>query len=144
MEISIEFQPPRRVAGLVHSGPFNQLGVTWKKLGPIAGAAGLFGPGVETISVFLGEQQAFAGVTLRALASAPAGLEERTIPGGKFATFCHYGPYEGLHDSWNAFMEELKKPGYRTTSGPCFEIYLNDCTQVPAEKLETLLCVSVE
>ncbi|EFC37121.1 predicted protein [Naegleria gruberi] len=64
------------------------------------------------------------------------------MPSGEYAYFRYVGPYEGLSSVWNKLMKE-KLSGYVHTE-PCWEEYINDCTQVKKEELITDLYWKLE
>ena len=51
-------------------------------------------------------------------------------PGGRMASFVHFGPYEELPAAWQSFLGRMREEGMRPT-GPCCEIYLNDPGEEP-------------
>ena len=74
---------------------------------------------------------------------APQGeVEERWLPGGRFAVFLHSGPhvdlpltYERIYGAW------LPEGNERLTESPAFEVYLDRPGNVAPEKLRTLVHV---
>lgn len=70
-------------------------------------------------------------------------LEE--IPGGKYATTRHVGPYESLEPVWAKMTRQvegdlgLQIPGHL----PAFEVYVNDPDTTPASQLVTELFMPV-
>ena len=69
----------------------------------------------------------------------------QTIPGGKYAVFLHKGPYENLVTTYGfIFGEWIQKVPDQLSERPCFEKYLNDPEQTPAEELLTEIFVPVE
>ncbi len=61
--------------------------------------------------------------------SAPIAGDDRfqagIVPEGEVATTTHVGPYDRLGDAHSAIEAWIGRNG-RSTSGPCWEIYLND------------------
>ena len=55
-------------------------------------------------------------------------IEATTLPGGKMVSTMHIGPYEKLHESWNALSDWIKKSEY-TPAGPGREVYLHGPSQ---------------
>jgi len=74
---------------------------------------------------------------------APQGeVEERWLPGGRYAVFLHRGPhvdlpltYERIYGAW------LPEGNERLTESPAFEVYLDRPGNVAPEKLRTLVHV---
>lgn len=152
IDVIVQNHPERRVAGLWHRGPYNTIADAWKRVAPIAGAAGLFGAGAESLGVFLddpatvpaAELRSFAGLTLRPGAAVPAGLEEYVVPGGRYATAIHCGGYATLMRTWTMLLHQIQAdPKFQPTWEVSMEIYLNDCTQVPEAELRTMVCIGM-
>jgi AraC family transcriptional regulator len=59
-----------------------------------------------------------------------AGIEALTIPGGQAAVAIHYGPYEGLPQTYQAIETWIQDNG-RTIAGPPWETYLTDPGERP-------------
>ncbi|MFX1450114.1 MAG: GyrI-like domain-containing protein, partial [Promethearchaeota archaeon] len=68
--------------------------------------------------------------------SGKGDIKVNEIPGGKFATCLHKGPYDKIAPAYNALTEWIKNNGYETT-GVAYEIYLNDPRETPPQELET-------
>lgn len=58
------------------------------------------------------------------------------MPGGKYATHHHVGPYERLPEVHAALEQRLSAHGH-STAGATYEIYLNDPRTTAPENLET-------
>ncbi len=153
MEVEVRELPSRRVATVRHVGPYNQISRAFARLGAIGGPAGLFRhPEVAMIALYHDDPEATAPEALRSDAGViipdsvpvPPGLDEQRIPPGRFATVLHRGPYEQLGDVWaRALGEWLPASGFRMGSGPSFELYRNDPTNTPKERLETEIWISL-
>ncbi|PWR70452.1 MerR family transcriptional regulator [Methanospirillum stamsii] len=70
------------------------------------------------------------------------GIEVKTIPGGRFASAIHKGPYQDVHESWGKLYEWAANQGYEPKT-PCRDNYLNDPNDVPEEELLTELLIPV-
>lgn len=74
------------------------------------------------------------------------GLALRVLPGGTYVVATHRGSYAALGEAWGAFMQaafrEYRLPMPPLT--PCFEIYRNDCHNVPEADLRTDLHIALE
>ena len=71
-----------------------------------------------------------------------SGIAIRTMPGGRFASAIHKGPYQDVHESWGKLYEWTANQGYEPKS-PCRDLYLNDPDDVPEEELLTELLIPV-
>jgi effector-binding domain-containing protein len=60
------------------------------------------------------------------------------MPAGKYASCIHIGPYDKLEPAYAALAQWIKENGYQS-SGPAYEIYLNDPNETVPEELETLI-----
>ena len=72
---------------------------------------------------------------------ALAGVEPGTVgvsrlPGGHVAVHTHVGPYPTLGDGWRRAETWLAETGHRT-SGPAWEVYVDDPDLVDPEHLRT-------
>ncbi len=70
------------------------------------------------------------------------GIGVRTIPGGRFASAIHKGPYQDVHESWGYLYEWTAKQGLEPKA-PCRDHYLNDPDLVPEDELLTELLIPV-
>lgn len=70
------------------------------------------------------------------------GIVVRTLPGGRFASAIHKGPYQDVHESWGKLYEWTANQGV-TPGTPCRDQYLNDPDEVPEEELLTELLIPV-
>lgn len=153
MDVEITEMPDLRVATVHHVGPYNQIPQAFGRLNAIALAAGLFRqPGAAMIAIYYDDPETTAqdklrsdaAITVPADVSLPDGLDERRIPGGRYARTTHVGPYETLGDAWARFLGEwLPSSGNRIGNGEMYEIYRNDPTKVAANELRTDLYISL-
>lgn len=69
----------------------------------------------------------------------------RTISGGTYAVFKHYGPYEKFTETYNAiYLNWLPESGYKLRDTHCFERYLSDASKVKPEKNVTEIYIPIE
>ena len=69
---------------------------------------------------------------------ATDGLDYQTLPGGRWAVFRHVGPYDTLWQTWQgAYRDWLSTSGEELREAIPFEVYVDDPSQVEAEKLRT-------
>jgi effector-binding domain-containing protein len=73
----------------------------------------------------------------RIAVSDPA-MEIKTVPGGKFLTILHKGPYPQEHESWMQLYAYAEEKGIPVGT-PGREMYLNSPQDVPEEELLTEL-----
>ena len=148
MDVEITNRPELRAVGLRHVGPYSGIGEAFRRLGEIAGRAGLGGPGTMMIGVYhddprtTPEQQlrSDAALVIPADVRVPEGLTEITIPAGRYARTTHVGPYEKLPDAWGRLMGEwLPSSGQRAGDGASYELYRNDPRTAKPQELITEL-----
>jgi AraC family transcriptional regulator len=153
MKAEIVQQPEMRVAAVPHKGAYMGISDAFEKLGSIAGPAGLFGPDTSMIALYHDDPQVTpekdlrsdAAVTVKPGVSVPKGLTEERVPAGRYARTTHVGPYETLPDAWAGLMSEwLPKSGERMGDGVSCELYRNDPSNTPKEKLITELYVPLK
>ncbi|HEX6217475.1 MAG TPA: GyrI-like domain-containing protein, partial [Vicinamibacterales bacterium] len=77
-------------------------------------------------------------------AAVPAGLIERRIPAGRYASTVHVGSYEHLPKAWTALKQEIEARGLRTGGSVSYELYLNDPGSVSTKELRTELFVPLD
>jgi AraC family transcriptional regulator len=142
-----------RLAAIRHTGPYNQIGPSFRELGKIAGAAGLFKhPGSVMVGVYHDDPtqvapeklRSAAGITVPDQADIPNGLVEEKVEAGEYAVTTHIGSYEGLPNAWRRAGEELARSGRARRKGPSYEMYVNDPSQVPESELKTQIYLPVE
>lgn len=153
MNVEVTDMPEFRIGAVRHIGPYNQIPEAFARLGAIAGPAGLFAaPDAFCLAIYHddpettppAELKSDAAIRLPEGSRIPAGLEEQTIPGGKYARYTHLGPYEGLGDAWARFMGEWLPASGHKFLGPTYEIYRNDPQSTPPQDLQTDLYLRVE
>jgi AraC family transcriptional regulator len=147
MHVEIKQIPELRLAAVRHRGTYHEIGQAFGRLGQIAGRAGLFKPGAAMIALYHDDPQTTpaeqltsdAAVTVPPDAPIPDGLAEARVPSGAYATAVHVGPYEHLDAAWEHLKREwLPASGLRRREdAPSHEVYLNDPSTTPKERLET-------
>jgi effector-binding domain-containing protein len=82
--------------------------------------------------------------TLRALAEVdPGEVGASSLPGGRVAVLTHVGPYASLGDSWRRGEAWLAEAGHRS-SGPAWELYVDDPDLVAPDRLRTEITFPLE
>jgi len=146
----IREDPPRRLAGLAHSGAYHQIGGTFEKLAGIAGARGLFGTAGPMVGIYLDDPsvteeaklRSFAGMVVPDETAIEAPLTEHQLPASRLAVGTYVGPYANLQEAWSAmYADYLAELGETVADRPCFEIYLNSPANTAPDELITELCV---
>ena len=154
MDFAVKTIPPMHVAYIRSLGPYAEvLGPAFGRLCAWAGKRGLFKPGVCTLAVCYDNPRNTPPEQIRSDAcimvdpsvAAEGEIHVQTLAGGKFAVATHHGPYSGLPQAWETVMSKLlPAAGLKMRAAPCFEMYMNDCSQVKPEELRTDIYVAVE
>lgn len=150
--VHIEELPELRLALVRHIGPYHLLAGAFRKLLALAESSRLFRPETMVMAIYRDDPEmtpedllrSDAAITVPAGAELPDGLEPGRLRGGRYARATHLGPYEQLGEAWADFMGKwLPESGESIGDGVPFEIYRNDPTHVPPEKLRTDLFLSL-
>ena len=146
--LSLSHEPDRRLLGLLHVGPYDRISESFDRLGPMAGAAGLY-PHVRGLAaVYLDDPAAvaperlrsYAGLIVEGVGPAPAGFEDVALPGGTHAVLDFRGPYVGLAAAYAwLYGPWLAESGRVPADAPSWELYLNDPRDTRPEDLVTHL-----
>ena len=70
-------------------------------------------------------------------------VEPVLLPGGEVAVACHVGPYEMLSETY-AVMQHWIAEHARRSSGPMWEVYIDDPSVVPIEQLRTEVVIPLD
>ena len=77
-----------------------------------------------------------AGFPVAKALPARGDIQPSHIPGGKFISTIHVGPYDSIEPAYNALADWAKQNGVEPT-GVAYEYYLNDPNQDPPVPAET-------
>jgi AraC family transcriptional regulator len=151
MDVTIKQQPELRVGTVRHIGPYVAIGRAFERLAAlIAGAKRP--PNAQLLALYYDDPQLVGANQLRSDAAiafptgadVPAGLIERRVPAGKYASTIHTGSYEHLGHAWISLREELARRGLQPTGAVSYEVYLNDPMSVAAGEQRTELFAPIE
>ncbi|HEX4916006.1 MAG TPA: GyrI-like domain-containing protein [Vicinamibacterales bacterium] len=151
MDVTIKQQPELRVGTVRHIGPYARIGQAFERLGALMSAARR-PPGALLLALYYDDPLATPEDRLRSDAAmsfpagfdVPAGLIERRVAAGKYASAIHIGSYEQLGKAWTSLRETLTARGWTPTGGVSYEVYLNDPMSVPAGHQRTELFAPIE
>jgi AraC family transcriptional regulator len=150
MDVSIEIFPERLAACLRHTGPYTEVGPSFRRMFQWAGPAGVLTPETLIMGLSYDDPESVPAdalrydvcFTLTAPVTVPDGIRIDRIPGGRYATHVMKGPYSQMGDAFRRlFGLWLPASGEEHDDRPCIEIYLNDITEVPEAELLTKICV---
>ncbi len=152
MNYEIATLPAQRYACLAHKGAYHLIGESFGKIAawgaqrsiPIEGAAGFYydDPG----STPEAELRSHAGIPVPPdFTPGQPEIEIVDLPAGRYFKATHMGSYEGLGQTWGAFMAAIEESDTPADYKWTFEIYVNDCDKVPADQVQTdLYCAIAE
>jgi AraC family transcriptional regulator len=151
MDVTIKVQPELRVGTVRHIGPYQHIGRAFERLASLMKHA-TRPPNAQLLALYYDDPQVVGANQLRsdaaiafpARADVPAGLIERRVPAGKYATTIHTGSYEHLGKAWAALREAIARQGATSTGAVSYEIYLDDPMSVPAGQHRTELFAPIE
>jgi len=151
MDVRIKQQPEVRVGTVRHIGPYDRISQAFEQLSKLMTGAKR-PPNPQLLALYYDDPDATAADRLRSDAAlsfpvgtdVPAGLIERRVPAGKYASLVHVGTYDGLPKAWAALKKEVAARGLRTTGAASYELYLDDPMKAAPGELRTELFIPVE
>jgi AraC family transcriptional regulator len=145
MQIETVQLPRMRLACIRHVGPYQEIGGAFGRLGEWSQTARV--PAGKGIGIYWDDPRETPEAELKSDACLVVpddftpdepGITLGELPAGEYATYTHRGGYEGLGEAWGRFIGAVAQSG-RMVEGPSYEIYVNDCSEVPKEELITEL-----
>ena len=142
--------PEQSFACLRHVGPYAGIGAKFEELMAWALPLGIVRG--NPIGIFWDDPTKVEESILRSDACIPVDSsylsdqpDVRVIVrrAGRYAMKTYFGPYEGLPNAWNDFISEVN-PDLLDSNGWCFEEYMNDCSEVTPERLQTDLYTRIK
>jgi DNA gyrase inhibitor GyrI len=146
--ITREVIPPKTCVGILHRGPYNQIGDCFKKLyGQLHSSSSSDGPPKDctTLGLYLDDPQTVKAEDLRSYAAIdvtsflahaaendkkgwwPADWETIKVGGGPAAVMTVTGSYDQLGPAWQSFEGRVNEMGWKLSEDPdnvCQEVYL--------------------
>jgi len=152
-DVEIRSLEERPALGLVHAGPYREIGATFDRLFMLLGQFGLM-PHVRGMgAAYLDDPGSVPEQDLRALAFAfvdQDGLEQgdlvpKRLGGGQHAILRYKGPYAAIQPAYDwLFGTWLPQSGRIARDAPCLELNLNSPADTPQAELLTEICLPVE
>ena len=134
------------VASMRHVGPYQEVGPTFQKFCAWAGQNGLFGPQSKLLGLCHDDPNVTEAskirydccITVDDSFEASGEITKQSIAGGRYAVLTHKGCYSKLSESYDwLYGVWLKDSGEEVRDVPPYEVYLNDASQTPPDKLLT-------
>ncbi|WP_368186425.1 GyrI-like domain-containing protein [Aestuariibius sp. HNIBRBA575] len=145
-DVKIENRAALTLAGMAHKGPYLEIGSKFEQVAAVATSRNLWPSTRGMAGVYYDDPNAVAQADLRSHAglilaegvAVPDGLEQITTHGGKTAILTYKGPYSGLKAAYDyLYGSWLPQSGQEPAEAACYEVYLNDPSQVPEDELLT-------
>lgn len=155
MNVQIVRLDPISIAMIRHTGPYDELSAEFDRLWEWVESQGI--PAQRIIGIYYDNPDYVPANQLRSAACVeiPSNysftntnglpITKGTILGGSYATTSFTGPYEQLPMVWSAMTGYIENTLKRTISEdqPAFEVYVNDASETPPDKLITDLFMPV-
>jgi AraC family transcriptional regulator len=145
--VTIQDLEPSRAAGILHRGPYPDIGKAFQQLSALLGPRNLFSQVRGMVAVYHdtpgckpeAEQRSHAAVIIGDdFPAGVEGLEYFDLVGGKHAVLEHKGPYATLGDAYQwLYGTWLPQSGETPRDAPPVEVYVNDPRNTPADELRT-------
>lgn len=147
--VILRTDPARRLAAMLHRGPYHEIARAFETLSATIAARGLFGQLRGMVGVYHDNPADVAAADLRSHAGFVVGpdtpvappLEEVVLPAGRHAVLTFRGPYAGLSAAYDQ-LSGLWLPGSGDglADSPVFEVYLNSPMNTAPEDLLIEIC----
>lgn len=151
MNVEIVELAPIRAHLLEHKGPVASIPETWESLWRWHMQAGLAGRALYPIGVSYDDPEEDCGFRYCAGLVFPEGVAASgavtiaEIPGGRYASYRHIGPYSGIAAAFQRLYGEwLPTSGHEPDDRPALEIYRNTPYDAPPDGLITDLLIPVK
>ncbi|TPV94472.1 MAG: AraC family transcriptional regulator [Myxococcales bacterium FL481] len=144
--LRVETFPPRHLAYTRHRGTYQTVGEAWARLMAWAAPKGLLGPHAAAVGISWDDPDLTPDEHIRydaciviGAAIDPSGdIGVRVLPGGRWATTTHRGPYNRLGDTYVPLMSQwLPNRRLEPQDHPPIEIYHNRPGDTRPEDLVT-------
>lgn len=144
-DVELTDAPRRRLAALMHKGPYSGSGQSYQKVAQaisklelwpnVRGMAGVYYDDPNVVAEK--DLRCHAGVILNGETALPEGLEEVSLIGGRYAVLHYKGPYTALKVAYDhLYGNWLPNSGIEPMDAPSYEVYLNDpSTTAPGDLL---------
>jgi AraC family transcriptional regulator len=151
--VELRALPARPALGLVHEGPYMEIGRSFDRLMRAVSAAGLmpnvrgsFGRYIDDPDLVPAEKlRSHACVFLDTPGLMVAGLEPFDAGGGDYAVLRFKGPYAGLGAAYDWLCGTwLEQSCREMTDGPILEVYLNTPMDTAPQELLTEICLPLK
>lgn len=135
LTVQIKRLEPMRVAFVRHTGPYEECGSAWEKLGMRLGSEGWLSGDAQFLGLCHDDPEVTPPDKIRydACCSVGEGFQPwgdigvTVLDGGEYAVTTHFGAFDRLGDTYaRLFGEWLPRSGRELRPAPCLEFYLTD------------------
>ena len=139
-EVTLKSFPGARLAVMPHRGSYQKIGAAFEQLSAWMVKHQMFAADTKMFGVYLddpdstpeAELRSYAGFSVPLTFNGADGVEALTLQAGDTATVLHKGPYAELPRAYaHLYSQWLPTSGREPADQPCFELYLNNPSQVP-------------
>jgi DNA gyrase inhibitor GyrI len=160
-----EIIPPRTCVGILHRGPYNEIGAAFGRLFGQLHSGAVVPPdgagGGQTLGLYMNhcpettkpeDLRSYAAVDITSSFAAgakdwwPSDWEVIKVAGGPAAVMTVNGSYDQLGTAWKSFNERIKEQGWKMSDNPALidhEVYL-EMDEKDSSKNVTKLVVFLE
>jgi len=150
--IEIRDTPERRLIGVPHKGPYDQISAAFARLDEILDRDTLRARAGAMVALFHdspdevppAELRSFAAVEMDRGTATPEGAEEVILPAGPAAVLAHHGSYTELPAAYDRLFGEWLPGSGRRPAGQPYELYHNTPDEVAADRLVTDIHLPLE
>ena len=152
-DIDIQDHPARRLAGLLHTGPYTEIGRSFEQLTAVFSAHALWPQARGMVGIYYDDPSAVAPDALKSAAGIvvedsfemPSDLQEFMVAPGRHAVLRVHGPYSGLQAAYSyLYGHWLPGSGEEPADAPPFEIYMNSPQDTAPGDLITDICAPLK
>lgn len=151
MNVEIIDRAPLRAYALQHNGPVGSIPEVWEKLWRWVVQNGLVAKALHPVGVCFGDPETpssfryYAGLAFPEDVTPSGEVQPLDIPGGRYASYRHIGPYSGLNGAFQKLYGQwLPSSGYEPDDRPSLEIYRNTPYNTAPEALITDVLIPVK
>jgi AraC family transcriptional regulator len=152
MQVAIQNRKPIRVVCMRHTGPYDEVHVTWAKLRAWAEPRHLLGPAAQFVGISHDDPASTPSDEIRYDAclvtdqsvQPDAQVRTQNLAGGDYAVVTHRGPYWQLPDVYtHIYADWMPASGYEPRELPAYEVYRDNPECTLAGDLLTDVCVPI-
>ena len=151
--VTTDSMPEKRLAALLHKGPYDGIGKCFERLVETATKENLWPRTAGTVGVHYCDPnvvdekdlRAHAGLVMTDQQPFPQELEEVVLPAGPCAILQYKGPYTAIKVAYDyLYGDWLPKSGKEPADLPPYEVYLNNPADTEESELLTNIVIPLQ